>query len=397
MITIYPLEWIDSLILLTLNPNKSNIGNLSQSDLVFITENLSRESHKIQIQLKNEIFALQKKRQIRLLVRKYHSTLVYLLDNIIENQNNEILKDGIFLRITESIIDTLDDLLYFVENRYPNYLNLDERVPLPYLLVSRKEILLKIGRLSKKKTTISDVNQVIQIIVDALTVSNQINAGNKITYREVLYQKELLKKVEMQLAMESKSNFYSVLDELLIEVNFNDSFYISHVIEKVDNHLKSQKTLAGKIGELLFCYKEFSQLSSSERIAFDPSKQNISFMLENWFKHEIKYLERKKELSVDLDENNAATESMQMGEDKVECTLSTDQMALILRAGDESRVLKARSMSLVFKTIVPFLSTPFKKNLSYQSVRSKSYNAEDRDKEIAIQTLKKIIEKIKSY
>ncbi|MDP5198984.1 hypothetical protein [Flavobacterium sp. DG2-3] len=397
MITIYPLEWIDSLILLTLNPNKSNIGNLSQSDLVFITENLSRESHKIQIQLKNEIFALQKKRQIRLLVRKYHSTLVYLLDNIIENQNNEILKDGIFFRITESIIDTLDDLLYFVENRYPNYLNLDERVPLPYLLVSRKEILLKIGRLSKKKTAINDVNRVIQIIVDALTVSNQINAGNKITYREVLYQKELLKKVEMQLAIESKSNFYSLLDELLIEVNFNDSFYISHVIEKVENHLKSQETLAGKIGELLFCYKEFSQLSSSERIAFDPSKQNISFMLENWFRHEIKYLERKKELSVDVDENNAATESMQMGEDKVECTLSTDQMALILRAGDESRVLKARSMSLVFKTIVPFLSTPFKKNLSYQSVRSKSYNAEDRDKEIAIQTLKKIIEKIKSY
>ncbi|MBZ4040955.1 MULTISPECIES: hypothetical protein [Flavobacterium] len=397
MITIYPLEWIDSLILLTLNPNKSNIGNLSQSDLVFITENLSRESHKIQIQMKNEIFALQKKRQIRLLVRKYHSTLVYLLDNIIENQNNEALKGGFFLRISESIINTLDDLLYFIENRYPNYLNLDERVPVPYLLVSRKEILLKIGRLSKKKTTITDTNQVLQIVIDAITVSNQINAGNKITYREVLYQKELLKKLEMQLASESKSNFYSAVDELLIEVNFNDSFYISHFIKNIVNRLKCQETLADKIGELLFCYKEFSQLSSSERIAFDPSKQNINFMLENWFKHEIKYLERKKQLSAEFDENNAASESMQIGEDKVECTLSTDQMALILRAGDESRVLKAKSMSLVFKTIVPFLSTPFKKNLSYQSVRSKSYNAEDRDKEIAIQTLKKIIEKIKSY
>ncbi|WP_406843501.1 hypothetical protein [Flavobacterium soyae] len=397
MIIIYPLEWIDSLILLTLNPNKSNIGNLSQSDLAFITENLSKESHKIQIQLKNEIFALQKKRQIRLLVRKYHSTLVYLLDNIIENQNNEALKGGFFLRISESIINTLDDLLYFIENRYPNYLNLDERVPVPYLLVSRKEILLKLERLSKKKTNTSDVNQVLQIVVDALTESNQINAGHKITYRKVLYQKELLKKFEMQLTIESKSNFYSALDELLIEVNFNNSFYISHFTEKIANHLKSQETLVDKIGELLFCYKEFSQLSSSERIAFDPSKQNISFMLENWFKHEIKYLERKKELSVDFDEIIAPDESMQMGEDKVECALSTDQMALILRAGDESRILKAKSMSLVFKTIVPFLSTPFKKNLSYHSVRSKSYNAEDRDKEIAIQTLKKIIEKIKSY
>jgi hypothetical protein len=72
-------------------------------------------------------------------------------------------------------------------------------------------------------------------------------------------------------------------------------------------------------------------------------------------------------------------------------------MGLILRATDESRILKARSMSHIFKTIVPHLSTPFKKDLSYQSVRSKSYNAEERDKEIAIQTLEKIIKKIRTY
>ncbi len=82
---------------------------------------------------------------------------------------------------------------------------------------------------------------------------------------------------------------------------------------------------------------------------------------------------------------------------KVLCILSTDQMAIVLRAFDELKVLKARSMNEVFKTIVPHLSTPYKEELSYDSVRSKSYAAEERDKKVVIETLQQIIEKIKKY
>ncbi len=79
------------------------------------------------------------------------------------------------------------------------------------------------------------------------------------------------------------------------------------------------------------------------------------------------------------------------------CTLSTDQTGLILRAADELRILTAKSMSEVFKTIVPHLSTRYKKDLSYDGMRSKSYAAEESDKKIAIKTLQRIIKKIEEY
>jgi hypothetical protein len=79
------------------------------------------------------------------------------------------------------------------------------------------------------------------------------------------------------------------------------------------------------------------------------------------------------------------------------CALSTDQTALILRAAAELGILKARSLNEMFKTIVPHLSTPFKENLSYDSMRSKSYVAEERDKEKAIEALEKIIDWINEY
>lgn len=77
--------------------------------------------------------------------------------------------------------------------------------------------------------------------------------------------------------------------------------------------------------------------------------------------------------------------------------MSSDQIGLILRAADELRILVAKSMSEVFRTIVPHLSTPYKDSLSYDGMRSKSYVAEERDKQIAIETLERIIKKIKEY
>jgi hypothetical protein len=82
---------------------------------------------------------------------------------------------------------------------------------------------------------------------------------------------------------------------------------------------------------------------------------------------------------------------------KVLCTLSADQIALILRALDESQIIKARSMNAVFKYIIPFLSTPHKENLSAGAVRSKAYNPEEADRDAAVEALYRIIKKIQGY
>jgi predicted metal-dependent hydrolase len=121
----------------------------------------------------------------------------------------------------------------------------------------------------------------------------------------------------------------------------------------------------------------------------------------NWFLQEIHYLEKKIHLSeIPLQEQaefNKSKANQEKPKQKVLCVLSTDQTGLILRASDELRILVAKSMSEVFKTIVPHLSTPYKEDLSYDGMRSKSYVAEERDKLIAIETLERIIRKIKEY
>nr|WP_315200670.1 hypothetical protein [uncultured Flavobacterium sp.] len=399
MIKIYPLEWLDSLILQTFNPKNTTINSMPESDLSLISESILKESHKIQIQLKNEVFSLRKKRQIRLLVRKYHSTLIFLLDNVIENRKNALFQASNLSNIIDAIINSLDELLSFVETRFSIYLSLNERVPITYLIISKKELEIKLDKLNRKKIDNDIHRNVMDIVLAALHKLVKSDRGYKVTYRQILYQKELLKNIENLADNENNLSIYSLFDVLLIGLNFNCVEYINYLISRIVSSLDSQITAEERKSKLLWHFKEFCQLYSNEKIMFEPSQQNIKDVLSNWFKHEIAYLNTGMELNRESKTDSVTKQGSGVAaeENKIECILSTDQMGLILRATDESRVLKAKSMSQIFKTIVPHLSTPFKKDLSYQSVRSKSYNAEERDKEIAIQTLEKIIKKIKTY
>ena len=82
---------------------------------------------------------------------------------------------------------------------------------------------------------------------------------------------------------------------------------------------------------------------------------------------------------------------------KVLCAFSADQLGIILRAAFDVKLIIGNSFRKVCKAIAPYLSTPWKKEISWDSVRSNSGRPEKRDLDIVIQTLEKMIEKIKGY
>lgn len=82
---------------------------------------------------------------------------------------------------------------------------------------------------------------------------------------------------------------------------------------------------------------------------------------------------------------------------KLLCKLSADQIGIILKAADDTKVVIASSLSLVFRSIVPYLSTDKIKNISWDSMRKSTYRMEQTDKDAAIATLEKLIIQIRSY
>lgn len=94
---------------------------------------------------------------------------------------------------------------------------------------------------------------------------------------------------------------------------------------------------------------------------------------------------------------NTSSPPRQAASFKVTCRLSVDQVAILLKAGDDTRLLAARSFSLVLRSITPYLSTERMPDFSWKSARSSTMKIEERDKAIAVNTLEELIRKIKTY
>lgn len=397
----YILEWLDSLITVSLNPATTEYATVTDEQIKTILTKMAEEKAKFQSLLKNHVFGLTKEKQIELFLKQYHSALIILLDQALENNNAIPRKKKALKRLADETISCVDELLSFVETRFSNYLCLDERVPLTYLSVTKKELKPKINKLNLKLSKQVTDDRLRAIVVNCLFLFFGNDKGNRVTFQELLYIKELLNELEAIATLEENKTTYSSLDKILIYLNFNNTEYMNYLTQKIANKINTHDDVSKRMDCLLIHFKEFNQMHKKLGTALYPQQVDLKDELSNWFSQEIFYLEKKLHFSIiPLKDKVAGIKEktpVEKEKSKVLCVLSTDQTALILRAADELKILMAKSMNEVFKTIVPHLSTPYKENLSYDSMRSKSYVAETRDKEIAIQTLEKIIKKIKEY
>lgn len=393
----YVLEWLDTLVTVTLNPVKSKINIAAPGDITKITDQVISQKDKVQTAIKSTVFSLNDEAKIRCLIKKYHSSLIALLDQAL--QDLALTKNSIPLKqVFDTIIACIDELLTLIEHRFTSYLSTDERVPATYLAVLKKELAKRLSAVDKSMRDYANYLPTFQIVKQELEkFLTQRPDKHTYIFKEILYVKDLCLELE-RLEPVGETAVYSRLDELLININFNSKPYIYSLTQRVATSINDLEQPAEKIDRLLFYLKLFKQYHKKPGVIFNRKDADLHKQISNWFTQEVFYLEKQIHYSiVPLKGIEKTKEVVQKEKTKLLSVLSVDQMALILRAADDLKIVMARSLNSVFKNIVPYLSTPYQENISYDSMRSKSYSAEMRDKEIVIETLKQMIKKINEY
>jgi len=396
----YALEWLDTLITMTLNPAKNKLDSIKDDDISNLRTQIKTERDRVMGTIKSLVFSMESETKIAFGIKQFHSTLIALLDQAMRNKIcNSKYPD--LKQILNELIRCISELLVFIEGRFIDFLDINGIVPTAYFNIIKKELLKRIDAIHDRLIIDFQIQPAIEIMIQSLV--NFLNYSpdeHSFTFQEIRYIKELCKELD-HIEITENTKVFSQMDELLISWNFNDVRYIVNLTERLSQLVSSQEKAEDRIESLLYYFKSFKQLHRKQSVVFNSKYANLNDEICNWFFHEILYLEKKMRLSVipsqEQTELTKSKENPEKPKQKVMCMLSTDQTGLILRATDELRILVAKSMNEVFKTIVPHLSTPYKEVLSYDGMRSKSYVAEDRDKQIAIETLERIIKKIKQY
>ena len=126
------------------------------------------------------------------------------------------------------------------------------------------------------------------------------------------------------------------------------------------------ESIRDKIDYLQFHFKEFNQLQRKAGLELYFQQADLKNELNNWFRHEIFYLEKKVHLSTVPAKTTIEKPNQKslLGNTKsnVRCIFSTDQMGIKLRAFDELKVVEARSMNEVLKRLSPIFRHVIKKN-----------------------------------
>ena len=396
----YALEWLDTLITMTLNPAKNKLSSIRNEEISNFRIQIKTEKDKVMRTIKSLVFSMESEAKIAFGIKQFHSSLIALLDQAMRNKICNTRYPEL-KQILNELIRIIGELLAFIEGRFLDFLNTNGIVPTAYLNIIKKELIKKIEAIRDRLNIDFQIQPAFEIMIQSLVnFLNHSPEEHSFTFQEIRYIKELCKEFD-HIEITENTKVFSQMDELLISWNFNDVRYIENLTERLSQLVSNQEKAGDRIESLLYYFKSFKQLHRKQSVVFNSKYVNLNDEICNWFFHEILYLEKKMRLSGSPIHENAGYAKTKFAPEKpkhkVLCKLSTDQTGLILRAADESRILVAKSMNEVFKTIVPHLSTPYKEDLSYDGMRSKSYVAEDRDKQIAIETLERIIKKIKQY
>lgn len=397
----YPLGLLDLLVMNTLNPSKNDLTQLDEEISATISAEVEAEETRLQLFINSQIFGLGKKNEIELLVRLYHSSLVILIDQCLKSQKKLPQKSNTIKSIYNVVLGCLEGLLSFIEDRFSEYLGLETKAPSNFLNISQRELKKRIDKLKVKLKRYNIPCASADIVMENLEEFLNQDANNNLTFRNVVYYKDLVTELEKLNCQLDRGNLLPKIDEVLIYMNFNSRKFVKYLIGSITQKVEKNDDPIVKLDRLKLYRKSFSLIHPRQGAILNTKYSGVQDIIGSWFSDEINYLEDKMQYSSlslpEQVESKPEEKPQALPISKVRVDLSSDQTGLILRAADEARILVSRSLSEVFKTIVPHLSTPHKEELSYKGMRTQSYVAEERDKDIAIGALEKIIMKIKEY
>ncbi|PLK44960.1 hypothetical protein [Emticicia sp. TH156] len=395
----YIFEWIDSLISQILDPHRKDFLILSEEQMAELTIKIQQENIRLKSLIRHQLFSLTNQLKKQVLISQYYSALTLLLNQVLHYRKDNPFQQNAMEQAVYLIQSSLEELLSFIETRYFILIDPEVQVSATCYEAIQKEMKVRVQALTNRLDPEYLKDASLRVILQRLYrfIEGRLPPG-KVTYRTVFYKKALLKGLEELQWKKNEPEDFSELDKLLIYLNFNSKAYINLLITYFKGNGWESRTVVEKISRLQFFHKAFKQIHPKPKIILNPQYYGLQTIINNWFEQEITYL--KETLHLPVSPSTAIgglQDTLPKVKQKVLCNLSSDQLALILRAADEAKILVAHSMSEVFKTIVPHLSTPHKEELSYNAMRVRTYNVEDRDKEIAIAMLETIIKKIKTF
>jgi hypothetical protein len=388
----YALEWLDQMVN-ELDPHRTEPENLDNDQSIAIVDKAAKEEERLIRLFKHFVFQEQKNRQIRKLVNHYLSESLNLMRVASDNLNQVPTKADNFRLALQSVFSCLSGVSAFILLRYKKLVDRD--TPLSMVNIEfQKHDLRKLENcdIMKNNPRLSElvIRSFSDIFVD--------HRAGEITMRRIDYWASVSHAVNHSADLMKMTESFDHLETVMIERNFNSPLFVKYLTSRFSDILKPSCNSSQDTQKLALLQKTFNQIPVMKDMIFDNHFDDLSLTINTWFIEEIHFQSKSSSAAMtraDEQPSKIGKKYERKTSDKIMCNLTVDQLSLFLKAADLSNIISARSLSAVFQSVAPYLSTPHREDISHSSLRVKSYTVEERDKSLLIEIMTRLMEQIK--
>jgi hypothetical protein len=387
-------EWLEGMIDHALNPFGKH-SQFAKDNLQQLMEWTQPESERMKNRLKAEVARINDPTHLQSVVVQTCNTLTGLMNRIYSNQLQSKTTNPELSNINSAVLANLYQTFSGIVHDYGHILDNGHRVPDHVLDEALEKAVSAIRDSENKLSAVRTMSpDLVDIIIGYMgEFQDHIKKRKLIVYRQLDFFLRVLGLIR-QMDEASLAEDPGALTAIFIRLNINNSLAVEALKTVLMNRINHEVRKEQKILSIRHLIKTYHSIACDSKFSYEPASLDLKSWSVDLLSRELDYQEHQNQ----NDPSMLISISDSSGKPaKVLCYLSTDQLALILRSADDVKAIEGKSLNAVYKAIVPHLSTQKRENLSWESMRVKSYTGEDRDKKIAIATLEEMIKKIREY
>ncbi len=327
----------------------------------------------LKTQLLRDTLYNKTEKEVQLLVERYQIKLTSLMDRLFHFQHDDSITDKL-KEFYGAVAGQLEMVIVLLQNDYGRYFNSDLNLPLS-LRLREAQVLKRQWKLLFKAMRDLEANaHLLNVLDKSIKGILDLHERPAISYRQVFYFKNLLKEISGYLFSSTCPPVYASLTELLISWNFNDLAFIREVCSDLRTELEKKESDEFRLEFLKNAEKQLRQLLEQKKIAFDTDQPIAKQIILNWIGQEQAYLQA----IVALPEKKEAQEGV-----KMHTSLPVAILAVIARLFKDSGIITNANQTEIFNFFTSHFVTQQKGEFSYEHLRTRYYQVEERTKKKA--------------
>ncbi len=319
------------------------------------------------------VFTADDNRKVEYRIQQIQRQFVQLanyVDNFQSSEKSIKKKSSYYKDACHAATRQVEEVLTFLEQNFPHYLNMHENVPAGYKRLLQSEMKQRVVQVKEFLTTLELTDEYVQLIMQPAEEFLQANDRKTFTYHDKWYLKHMYEELIEAFETPVSESSFNKMTKFLVSINFNSPFFLEYFTKSIALSVTNADNFAAQIEKLSWWEKEIAHLYQSVATPYRPQIPGAKESLEAWVRNETKHLEKLHQLALIMPPQHEAV----MPPATFSTSLSVPELACLFRVLADNKIFHHEKQQEMITFFARHFKTKMTDGISPNSFKNNYYD-----------------------